>query len=392
MTSGKQIFGEVVTFARPEPTADFAVVPVRADLVPSGESEFGNVVPFRPRTSEAGRAAPEIVLSADAVRQPVRAGAQRARQGLALALSLAIHGGLLTLLWHEPPPLASIGLEVISVELVLGATAPAGVATAPGENEVQSAAVPEKAIAPEQTEQVEQKATAQPQKVTIAEKETAPEVKTAKAEEPKRFETAAAPERAAQAEPKPPVAMVESPVADTVTAAPREVAPDPAEITLLPQPEERPIEKKPEAKPEQAAPPKPVKNAAPAKEKRRIDAPTRDKPAKEAKASTPTTQANNVGVGRSAVDSNYPGLVSAHLRRHQQYPSDARSRGEQGTASVSFGLDGGGRVTSARLARSSGIASIDGEVQAMVRRASPFPAPPGGRPQSFTVPVNFRLN
>jgi TonB family protein len=49
-------------------------------------------------------------------------------------------------------------------------------------------------------------------------------------------------------------------------------------------------------------------------------------------------------------------------------------------------------VTSARLARGSGIASIDQEVQAMVRRASPFPAPPAGHTQSFTVPVSFRLN
>ena len=152
--------------------------------------------------------------------------------------------------------------------------------------------------------------------------------------------------------------------------------------------DKKPVEKKPE----QAAPPKPVKNAVPAKDNRRLAAPTRDQPAKEAKASAPLSPANNVGVGRSAIDSNYPGLVSAHLRRYQQYPSDARSRGDQGTATVSFSLDGSGRVTSARLARSSGIASIDGEVQAMVRRASPFPAPPGGRAQSFSVPVNFRLN
>ena len=84
--------------------------------------------------------------------------------------------------------------------------------------------------------------------------------------------------------------------------------------------------------------------------------------------------------------------MSAHLRRHQQYPADARSRGEQGTATVSFSLDGGGRVTSERLVRGSGIASIDQEVQAMVRRSSPFPAPPSGRGASFTVPVSFRLN
>jgi len=59
---------------------------------------------------------------------------------------------------------------------------------------------------------------------------------------------------------------------------------------------------------------------------------------------------------------------------------------------VTFSLDGGGRVTASRLARGSGVASLDAEVQAMVRRASPFPAPPGGASRSFTVPVSFRLN
>ena len=152
----------------------------------------------------------------------------------------------------------------------------------------------------------------------------------------------------------------------------------------MPPPEEKPAEPK--------ARPKPVQNAAPAKERRRIEAPTNERATKQAKASAPSTAANNVGVGRSDIDSNYAGIVSAHLRRHQQYPPDARSRGEQGTATVSFSLDGGGRVTSARLVRGSGIASIDQEVQAMVRRSSPFPPPPSGRGQSFTVPVSFRLN
>jgi hypothetical protein len=44
-----------------------------------------------------------------------------------------------------------------------------------------------------------------------------------------------------------------------------------------------------------------------------------------------------------------------------------------------------------RLAHSAGIASLDQEVQAMVRRASPFPAPPAGHAMTFTVPVSFQL-
>lgn len=368
-----------------------AVVPARVE--PAASTALANVVPFaRPRASDA----PALTLPADLARAS-RAGAWSARHAAGAAFSLALHGGLLVLLLLQPEPaLNSIGLEVISVEIVPGATAPAGAAVTEGEADRQSAAAPEEQST--EVAQTEPKATEQEQSVEVARQETAPEQKTeapkteAKPDESKTYETAAAPEpQPAQTESKPAVAMVESPTPDMATSTPRETPPDATEVTLLPQPD-KPVEKKAEPKPAQAAPPKPVKNAAPAKEQRRIAAPTREKAAKEAKASTPSTQANNYGIGRSDRSTNYAGIVSSHLRRHQQYPSDARSRGDQGTASVTFGIGSGGAVTSVRLARSSGVGSIDQEVQAMVRRASPFPPPPEGRAQSFTVPVVFRLN
>jgi protein TonB len=330
---------------------------IRAESGPPdlSSADLSNVIPFaRPRVL---RPAPEVAPPPDA--RPVAAGLTRERVSLLAfaALSLAAHGGLLWASWREPQPLASIGEQVISVEIVVGATAPAGVAQAPGESEVQAAA-PEPPQ-PEPPRETERKATEQPQDVPVAMEEKAPEQK--------------AREQAVET-------PVESKVAETPKPEeqqPRE-APRDTEVALLPPPEAKPA-------------PKPVHNVAPAKEPRRIAAPTREHAQKQAKAS-PSAAANNVGVGRSDNDTNYAGIVSAHLRRHQQYPSDARSRGEQGTATVSFSLDGGGRVTSARLVRGSSIASIDQEVQAMVRRSSPFPAPPSGRAQSFTVPVSFRLN
>jgi protein TonB len=373
---------------------------IGAPAAPSNSNDLQNVVPFlRPRTAAAY--APAVVLPGDVARQRVPGLArERARLAGFAAISLLVHGALFAAFWRDPDPLASIGVEVITAEIIIGATAPAGVAPTAGEQQESSPAVAAEQKPDEQTPEARQQATEQPQSVQTARQETMPEEKT---DQPKAEERTATPQQSEPAEQKPAVAMVESPTPDTATAAPREVPPDATELSLLPQPEkplepkteprsEPKTEAKPVPKPVQAAPPKPVKDAAPAKERRRIDAPTKDRAVTQAKASAPSTAANGVGIGRSDASSNYPGLVSAHLRRYQQYPSDARSRGDQGTATVSFSLDGGGRVTSSRLARGSGIASIDGEVQAMVRRASPFPAPPAGAVRSFTVPVNFRLN
>jgi protein TonB len=86
---------------------------------------------------------------------------------------------------------------------------------------------------------------------------------------------------------------------------------------------------------------------------------------------------------------NYYGLIAAHLARYKQFPADARNNHSQGVATVSFSIDGAGHVTPIRLARATGVASLDHEAQAMPRRASPFPTPPGGQAMSFTVPVSF---
>jgi protein TonB len=384
--------GKVIPLPRSELVRADPGDAIGAPPAPSNSSDLHNVIPFlRPRTAEVH--APAVFLPGDVVRPPAaRLVRERARLAGFAAISLLVHGALFAAFWREPDPLASIGVEVISAEIVIGAKTPAGPASTPGEQQENSPAVAAEQKPDEQAPEAQQQATERPQSVQIARQETALEPKT---EQPKAEEKTAEPEQSQPAEQKPAVAMVESPAPDTATAAPREMPPETTELSLLPQPE-KPLEPKTEAKPipkpVQAAPPKPVKNAAPAQERRRIEAPTTDRAVTQAKASTPSTAANGLGVGHSDASSNYKGVVSAHLRRYLQYPSDARSRGEQGTPTVSFNLDGGGRVTSSRLARGSGSASIDAEIQAMVRRASPFPAPPPGAPRDFTVPVSFRLN
>jgi protein TonB len=283
-----------------------------------------------------------------------------------------------------------LGVVVISAVFRLGATAPAGAEQTQGEAQVNSQAATDPQETKAETE-AEQKATEQSQNVQVDREEMAPEQTATlerQADERTPQDNAAAPrEETAQAEPKYSVAMVENPnTPDMATATPKEMPPDTTEISLLPQPEEKPVETKPEPKKVQAAPPKPVKDAKKAAERKRIDAETRQKASKQAKASNPSTAANSVGVGRSSNDTNYRGIVWAHLARYKGSASGS------GTAIVAFTISGSGGVGGVRVTRSSGSPAVDQEAAAMVRRASPFPAPPGGGSRSFDIPVTYRAN
>jgi periplasmic protein TonB len=357
-----------------------ATVPVRPERplpLDDASLDLSNVVPFmRPATQEAVRAAPDVALPADAARVAANASREHGRLVAFVALSVLVHGGLLAFLWREPEPLASIGLPVISVELVVGATAPAGVAAAPGENETQAAAAPTDPQPTESAREAEQKATEQPQEVPAAKLEVAPEGRTQLERQPD------APQPS-ETRPEPP-----SDPAPAVTMALSPEPVKPVEIKPVQKPAPKQVQRRPEPEPKQRVAARPTETKT---EPSRVAAPTKDRASERARASAPANPANNLGVGRSDYDTNYRGLVAAHLARYKQYPADARSRGDRGTASVTFSIGGSGGVTSVSLARGSGVASIDQEVVAMVRRASPFPPPPGGRPQSFTVPVSFSL-
>jgi protein TonB len=109
------------------------------------------------------------------------------------------------------------------------------------------------------------------------------------------------------------------------------------------------------------------------------------------RAQAPASAAGGIGRGGAGADANYDGRIAAHLARHKRFPSDARRRGARGRAGIDFSIDGRGRVTIVRIARSSGHASLDRAAEAMVWRASPFPAPPDGRPRRFSVPVSYSV-
>ena len=403
MTSGtKPHLGEVVAFVRADDgRADDllgAVVPARLREEPTGLG-LVNVVPFvRPRSNDNAKlsAPAPVLLPADRPAQSQRVAHTMARGVLFVAISLLAHGAVLRGFWDDAPrPLVGTELEAITVELVPpGSNTPAGQATRPTENEgVERPGQVTETPSEQAVQQVETPTTDQSQDVPVAKQETAPEQPVV-AEQPAPVEPQEPPrEVVQQPEPRETVAMVETPQAEMPTEAPRPTPADPEKVTLAPPPTpqlttpepEKPIEKP--KKPEQA---KKQEQKPKAAERKRIAARTDERTQEH--TTGPRAREGSQGVGRGgASEANYRGQVSAHLQRHKQYPSDARARGEQGTPTVAFSVDGGGRVTSVRLGRSSGYPSLDQEVQAMVRRASPFPAPPDGRSQSFSVPIGFGL-
>ena len=185
----------------------------------------------------------------------------------------------------------------------------------------------------------------------------------------------------AQPTPKPP----EQVEPDVVEPMPKIEAP--AEVTLpLPEPkasvkkpEENPNQQKAETKPVQQNTPAPRTTAAPRSE--------------QSTAAAPAAPSPGSAASRAAIAS-WRDLVLARLQQNKRYPASAESRREQGVVTLSFSVDRGGRVLARSIARSSGVASLDEEVLAMVQRAQPLPAfPPAMMQQSvnLVVPIRFSL-
>jgi protein TonB len=87
----------------------------------------------------------------------------------------------------------------------------------------------------------------------------------------------------------------------------------------------------------------------------------------------------------------YRATLGAILKSHLRYPIPSRQRHEEGTTTVEFTLDRNGRLVDATIVHGSGHELLDQEALAMLRRASPFPPPPGVDSFHTTVPVIFDL-
>lgn len=113
--------------------------------------------------------------------------------------------------------------------------------------------------------------------------------------------------------------------------------------------------------------------------------------AEVAQADRNAAAVSSSGAGRSVSPAKWQSRLMSHLERRKRYPSEARSNREEGTVYVRFRIDDAGNVLSVSLSRSSGSTALDNAVVAMVRNASPVPAPPPGVNKTITAPVRFNL-
>jgi periplasmic protein TonB len=86
----------------------------------------------------------------------------------------------------------------------------------------------------------------------------------------------------------------------------------------------------------------------------------------------------------------YTQLISAQIRKHQNYPFAARRNQWQGTTVVQLRFTAEGLVTEIAVVEKSGHEMLDEAAVKMVRSASPLPVPPEGV-RSVRLPIHFKL-
>jgi protein TonB len=156
----------------------------------------------------------------------------------------------------------------------------------------------------------------------------------------------------------------EPPKTETVEEQLPPTPPQPSPVVAAPPK----IERKPEPTP---AKPQPVREKKPIK-KRLVERSTTAK----ADRIAPDAPSPSAGASAAAAAASYRSILAAHLKRFKGWPSGAEARGEHGRVSINFTVSRNGRVTGARLTKSSGFASLDQEAMAWIQRAQPLPSFP----------------
>lgn len=163
-------------------------------------------------------------------------------------------------------------------------------------------------------------------------------------------------------------------------------APEPEVALPMPRPEVKEEPKQEEAKeaiPEQQNPEQ--ASAAPL---------TTAPPRVEAEPVPSAAPSPGTAPSSARVQASWQKKLIDHLNRHKRYPDEARSRRAQGAVIVAFSLDRSGQVVDSHVTKSSGSSALDDEAVAVLRRASPLPAPPdqiAGSTLDLVLPIQFRI-
>lgn len=179
-----------------------------------------------------------------------------------------------------------------------------------------------------------------------------------------------------------------------------EIPPGPEQVEQKPTPKPKPQPKRFDPPPEVERPPpealaakpkeepQPVLQAAaerttarpssPSEREDRLQAPVEGAPSDQAASATQT----------------WENRLLTHLEHYKRYPGTAQRRRQEDVVYLRFSMDRTGRVLNWNIERSRGYAMLDEEVNALIQRASPLPAPPAevaGERVEMVVPVEFFL-
>ena len=256
---------------------------------------------------------------------------------------------------------------------------------AKGEPETVTAPVSSEAVAaaPSPAPQPEPAAVAKAPEETLEAVAKAPAVPDAKPLEETKVETLPdEPKPAPQAEP-----------AQVAASQASEAKPEAEEAPPAPKTEVKETEAAAEATPPEPEP-APVAKASPRDEKPAPKSTPAEKPKEIAAARTQgglLGKPMSLGFGRKLAPAagkvssgRYAANVRAAIGRHRPRV------GGGGSATVAFSIGPGGGLQGVRIVRSSGKQAADQAAIATVRAAAPFPAPPAGINNTFSIQIYFR--
>lgn len=124
--------------------------------------------------------------------------------------------------------------------------------------------------------------------------------------------------------------------------------------------------------------------------------PSSQVPQVAARSDAPTA-ASTTGTGILAATGEdiriYQHALLVHIEHYRRYPLDERRQRIEGVVTIHFAMDRYGNVLDVWIDRSSGVAALDTEAVATVRRAQPLPMIPTRLPDrlSIVLPVSFSI-